>query len=369
LKHAISWRVRDDQAQIFGSCQEGSIVNVVQMKSTRDEASWDQFVQHSQRASGYHLLEWREIIQKVFGHTTFYLMAIDDGGSVQGILPLVLLKSPMFGCFLTSMAFFNYGGVVSEDGDARHALLEAAVETAKRVGASHIELRHCEALTTDWPVRSRKVSMRLALPQDYQTLVKAFSSKLRSQIKRAQKEGMSVRVGGEELLEDYYRVFARCMRDLGTPVYGKPLFEGIIEAFPKEARLCVVSLNGMPLAGGLLYGFRSTLEIPWAASDKRFSRLAPNMLLYAAVLEFACSEGYKEFDFGRSSVDSGTYRFKQQWGAQPRQLYWYYWVNKGGSIPELNPDNQKFKLAISAWQHLPLPVANLMGPHIVKYLP
>jgi FemAB-related protein (PEP-CTERM system-associated) len=275
----------------------------------------------------------------------------------------------MFGCFLTSMAFFNYGGVLADRADVCVALLAAAAQTAKDVGAAHIELRQAEPLETDWPVRSHKVSMRLALPQDYEGLLKAFPSKLRSQIRRAEKEGMDVRIGGEELLEDYYRVFARCMRDLGTPVYEKGFFRSIVETFPKEVRLCVVSLKGIPLASGLLYGFNSTLEIPWAASDKRFSRLAPNMLLYSAVLEYACREGYREFDFGRSSVDSGTYRFKQQWGAQPRQLYWYYWLAGGQSIPELNPNNPKFKAAISVWQHLPLPVTNLIGPHIVKYLP
>jgi len=237
------------------------------------------------------------------------------------------------------------------------------------VGAAHIELRQEEPLATEWPVRSKKVSMRLALPPDYETLLKAFPSKLRSQVRRAQKEGMDVRVGGTELLGDYYRVFARCMRDLGTPVYEKGFFETILETFPKEVRLCVVSLNGSPLASGLLYGFRNRLEIPWAASDKRFSRLSPNMLLYGAVLEFACREGFKEFDFGRSSVDSGTYRFKAQWGAQPHQLHWYYWLSEGRRIPELNPDNPKFKAAIALWKRLPVPVANLVGPHLVKYLP
>ena len=344
-------------------------MNIVLLKDSHDEVMWDQFVLGHPQASGYHTLPWRGVISKVFGHRTYYLMAKDEGGMIQGILPLVLTKSPMFGCFLTSMAFFNYGGVLADRTDVRLTLLAAAGEIAKDVGAVHIELRQTEPIETDWPVRSRKVSMRLALPSDYEALLKAFPSKLRSQIRRAQKEGMDVRIGGEELLEDYYQVFARCMRDLGTPVYEKRFFQSIVEAFPKEARLCVVSLKGRPLASGFLYGFRSTLEIPWAASDKRFSRLAPNMLLYSAVLEFACREGFKEFDFGRSSVDSGTYRFKQQWGAHPRQLYWYYWLAAGQSLPELNPDNPKFKAAISIWQHLPLPVANLIGPHIVKYLP
>jgi serine/alanine adding enzyme len=344
-------------------------ITVYQVVRREEEAAWDGYVGENQKATGYHLTAWRHVVARVFGHRTYYLMARDEGGIVHGVLPLVLTKSPMFGCFLTSMAFFNYGGVLADRADVRLALLAAAAETAKHVGAAHIELRQAEPIETDWPVRSRKVSMRLALPPDYATLLKAFPSKLRSQIRRAQKEGMDVRVGGKELLEDYYRVFARCMRDLGTPVYEKGFFQSIVETFPKEVRLCVVSLKGIPLASGLLYGFRSTLEIPWAASDKRFSRLAPNMLLYGAVLELACREGFKEFDFGRSSVDTGTYRFKQQWGAHPRQLYWYYWLAGGQSIPELNPDNPKFKAAISVWQHLPLPVTNLIGPHIVKYLP
>ena len=344
-------------------------MSIVVVQDSYDEALWDQYVLIHPRASGYHLLSWRSVIRKAFGHPTPYLMAKDEEGKVRGVLPLVFTKSPMFGRFLTSLAFFNYGGVLADNVDAAHTLLKAAAVMAQEMGAAHIELRQDEPLATEWPVRSKKVSMRLALPSDYETLLKAFPSKLRSQVRRAQKEGMTVRIGGTELLGDYYRVFSRCMRDLGTPVYQKGFFEAILETFPKEVRLGVVSLNGTPLAAGLLYGFRNTLEIPWAASDKRFSRLSPNMLLYGAVLEFACREGFKEFDFGRSSVDSGTYRFKAQWGAQPHQLYWYYWLSEGRTIPELNPDNPKYKAAIAAWKCLPVPVANLVGPHLVKYLP
>lgn len=132
--------------------------------------------------------------------------------------------------------------------------------------------------------------MRLTLPSDPEALFKAYPSKLRSQIRRGQKEGMEARIGGGELLNDYYEVFSRCMRDLGTPVYEKGFFRAIADAFPKETRLCVVSLQGKPLAAGLVYGFRRVLEIPWAASDKRYGRLAPNMFLYHTVLEYACRE-------------------------------------------------------------------------------
>jgi len=344
-------------------------ITVEPLEESRDAVLWDQYVLSHPKTSGYHTLAWQKVVRSVFGHQTYYLMAKDAAGHPRGILPLVCTKSPMFGCFLTSVAYVNYGGVVADDSGARSALLDAAARIADEVGAAHIELRQDEPIDCTWSVRPHKVSMRLTLPANYETLLKAFPSKLRSQIKRAQKEGMEVRIGGTELLGDYYRVFARCMRDLGTPVYEMNFFRTILKTFPKEVRLCVVSLQKQPLAAGLLYGFRRSLEIPWAASDKRYSRLAPNMLLYSAILEYACREGYAEFDFGRSSVDSGTYRFKQQWGAQPKPLYWYYWLAEGRDVPQLNPSNPKYKAAIAVWQRLPLPVANLIGPHIVKYLP
>jgi FemAB-related protein (PEP-CTERM system-associated) len=263
----------------------------------------------------------------------------------------------------------NYGGLIADAPEARRLLESYAVEQAKELNADHIELRQKEPMDTIWASTERKVSMRLPLPSSYEQLVKGFPSKLRSQVRRAQKEGMTARVGGSECLDDFYVVFSRCMRDLGTPVYAKGFFAKILEVFPKETRICVVSQRETPVAAGFLYGFRSSLEIPWAASDKRYNKLAPNMLLYGTVLEYACQQGFQVFDFGRSSPDSGTYRFKEQWGAQPQQLYWYYWMNDGRQIPQLNPQNPKYALAIRLWQKLPVAVANLLGPHIVKHLP
>lgn len=339
------------------------------LRTLEDESLWEQFVHKHPSASGYHTLAWKRLIEQIFGHRAHYLLCSDGAGEITGVLPLILTESRLFGRFLTSMPFFNYGGVLSVDEASTHALLEAASEFGRHIGASHIELRHTQPLSCAWPVRTHKVSMRLRLPADFETLWKGFPSKLRSQIRRGQKEGLSVRVGGEDCLDDFYAVFARCMRDLGTPVYGKAFFRSVVETFPKEVRICVVSQGVTPLAAGLVYGFRNVLEIPWAASDKRHSRLSPNMLLYSSLLEYACQQGFHEFDFGRSSLDSGTYRFKEQWGAKPLQLRWYYWIPDGHDIPQLNPGNPKFKVAIELWRRLPLPLTTWLGPHIVKYLP
>lgn len=344
-------------------------MNITCLHDSHDEAAWEQFVHNHPGACGYHPVAWGSLIKRVFGHTSYYLMARDQAGGVRGVLPLVYMQSPLFGRFLTSMPFFNYGGVLADSSEARAALLDAAAEKAQGLHATHIELRQAEPLDIEWPVRSHKVSMRLELPQRYEELLKAFPSKLRSQVRRGEKDGLTVKLGGIELLNDFYRVFSRNMRDLGTPVYSKEFFAEILQVFSKDARICAVYLSGQPVAAGFVYGFRHTLEIPWASSDRRYARLAPNMSLYSAVLQYACTAGYREFDFGRSTVNSGTYRFKEQWGAKPCPLYWYYWLPTGAQLPELNPQNPKYQLAIRMWQQLPVALTQFAGPMIVKYLP
>ena len=332
-------------------------------------ALWDRYVRDSPTATGYQLAGWREVIEQACGHPTVYFFARDRRGEIKGVLPMVLLASRVFGRFFVSMPFLNYGGVDSAEEEIVALLAQVASQEAQKLGAAHVELRQCEALPIGWQSTNRKVSMRLPLPSDFQDLMGTFPSKLKSQIRRPKKEGMTVRFGGNELLGDFYDVFSRNMRDLGTPVYGKVFFQTILATFPKESAICSISLGGKSVAAAFLYRFRDSMEVPWASSDRRYDRLAPNMLLYSSLLEYACQQGCKIFDFGRSSVDSGTYRFKAQWGAQPHQLHWYYWLSEGRTIPELNPDNPKYKAAIALWKRLPVPVANLVGPHLVKYLP
>ena len=334
-----------------------------------DEAEWDAYVEGHPRATGYHLIAWRRVIERVFGHQTVYLTARDEDGRIRGVLPLVFLSSRLFGRFLVSLPFVNYGGLLTDDTRFQEELLVKAIEQARKLGADHIELRHQDVSGLCWPQKQHKVSMRLELPAEFDALWKKFPGKLRSQIHRAEKEGMIFRLGGEDVLKDFYAVFSRNMRDLGTPVYGSVFFAEILRAFPAKSRIGVVYLNKEPIAAGFLYGFRRLLEIPWASSDRRYNRLAPNMLLYRSVLEYACREGFRVFDFGRSTPDSGTCRFKEQWGARPVQLSWHYWLSNAGPLPDLTPSNAKFRWAISLWQRLPLMVSRCFGPAIVRYIP
>ena len=199
----------------------------------------------------------------------------------------------------------------------RNFLIQEAIRIAKDLDVDHIEFRQENRLNNGFPVKTHKVSMRLSLPGSIDTVWKSFPSKLRSQIKRSQKEGMVVRTGRHEELDNFYKVFSLCMRNLGTPVYPKHFFRNILDHFPESTWICSVYLGDMPVASGFLAGFKNRLEIPWASSDSRYNRFSPNMLLYWSCLTIACEKGFTEFDFGRSTVGEGTYKFKEQWGAVP----------------------------------------------------
>ncbi|MDX1517337.1 MAG: FemAB family PEP-CTERM system-associated protein [Woeseiaceae bacterium] len=337
--------------------------------SDGDRAGWDDYVNSNTDAEPYHEYAWRNIFEQVLKASCCYLQAVDEDGRIRGVLPLVQLKSRLFGNFLVSVPWFNYCGTLADDADVRDELVRAAWEAARAIGASHVELRHRASTRLDLPYRDDKVAMQLALPASADELWAAFKPKLRAQIRRPGKEGAIVECGGVELLDDFYAIFARNMRDLGTPVFPKDLFLAMLDTFPDATRIFVVRLGGEACAAGVTYGFRETLEIPSASTLREFNRYSVNMLLYWSVLKFAIKQGFRVFDFGRSTRDSGTYRFKRQWGAEPQDLHWHYCLPPGQVPPKLNPDNPKFRLATRIWRRLPVSVANLLGPAIVRNLP
>src|SRR5262249_28531654 len=342
---------------------------VSEVRTYEEGIAWDHYVLNHPTASGYQLMGWGRIMQKALGHRTLYLMVRDEHGQVRGVLPLVFVSSRLFGRFLVSMPAVNYGGVLAEHVDAQRALLDAATSHARNLGAIHIELRHQESLDLDWASKQHKISMRLDLPREPDTLWKQFPSKLRSQIRRALREQLTVRVEGIELLDDFYRGFAGNVQHLGTPVLGRRVFKAILTEVPKDARICAVYHAQQPVAAGFLYGFKTTLEIPWASSDRRYNRLSANMLLYSTALEYACREGFEVFDFGRSTPGGSTYRFKEQWGARPVPLYWYHWSCEGRPVPDVSPENSKYGLAIRTWKRLPVTLTRLIGPSLVRSIP
>lgn len=348
----------------------GQTTSPIQIKLLQkgEEMLWDQYVATCPGTSLYHLSGWKRVIETTFRHNTLYLYALQDE-KIVGILPLVFLKSLLFGKFFISVPFFNYGGIIADNNEVRQRLLAEAIVLARQKRAEHIELRHIEDYQLGLPAKTSKVLMILDLPLTSEELWKSFKSKLRSQIRRPEKEGFTFKFGQLDEVESFYKVFTIKMHELGTPVYPKALFENILAEFPDQAHICTVYAEEQPIASGFVVGFKEMFQIPWAASLRAYDRFSANMMLYWNILKFACEQGYTQFDFGRSTPNQGTHKFKKQWGSRPVQCYWHYWLASGEKLPELNPHNPKYELAIRTWQRLPLPVTKFLGPKIVKYLP
>lgn len=335
-------------------------------------ADWDAFVTAASTASLAHLSGWTELAREVFGHRVLFIEARDASGTLTGVLPIVQQRHWLLGNRATSIAFCTYGGAAASDPDVAEQLMGRAAEAADSLGCRYLEFRDSEERAPHWTRRSDKVALCLDLPRTFEELGKRLGSKLRSQVKRAEREGLERRIGGLELLDAFYAVFAENMRDLGTPVYPKRFFEAILRRFEPHCQLVVIDRHGRPAAAGFLTFWRDRAEIPWAACRAEAKRVGVNMKLYWEVLAVAIEQGCTVFDFGRSTVDSGTDRFKRQWGAQPVPLYWYRWERdgRGGAATPADQDRGRMmRFAAAIWQRLPLGVANRLGPLISGALP
>ena len=329
---------------------------------------WDDLIARSSLANFCHLAGWREVMEETLGHEYVALAAREPGGELVAGLPLVAVRSRLFGSYLVSMPFLNYGGPIGSPEGCR-ALIDDAASLARERGVDLLELRARESFEQPHPVNERKVTVLLDLPDDPDVLFKdQFRSKLRSQIRRPMKEGMEVRFGHDQI-GPFYRIFAENMRDLGTPVLPRALFDRIARVFGEVAVFGVVYAGDEPVAGGAGFQWGDEFELTWASSLRAWNRQAPNMLLYWGLMERAIEEGVGVFNFGRCTPGGGTHRFKAQWGGEDQVLPWIQVTPSGEPAATPNPDQGKYKVATQVWSKLPLGVTKAVGPWLARRIP
>ncbi len=344
-----------------------------------DADEWDRYINSKIDGNLYLVSSWKKIIEETYNHKAYYLCAVDTGSEkIVGILPLVHLKHFIFGNSLISIPYFDMGGVLADSDDIEIQLIAEAVKIGKTLKVDSIELRHtkqkpsldqCQInqffISSE---QSNKVRMLLKLPDSSKELMKCFKSKLRSQIRKPIKEGLYSIIGGAELVDDFYKVFLVNMRDLGSPVHSKKLIKNVMTVFEQHARIVIIKKDNTVIAASVICGYKSILENPWSSAVRKFSRLSPNMLLYWAMLEYACDNGFQYFDFGRSTPDEGTYKFKKQWGANPEPLFWYNLSQNKLKNSNNESDNTRFSKAVQVWQKLPVSITSIFGPKIRKHI-
>jgi len=345
---------------------------VIRQADLADQLRWDNYVLTHLDASPYHLFAWKLAIETTYGHQCYYLYA-EQNQQMVGILPLVRLHLPGIIDELTALPYCDLGASLSNSDQVQDALLLEAVALQQQLKVKKLYLRGGLRETelknrVLQPEATGKVRMLLDLPPSAAELFAGFKSKLRSQIRKAEKNEVIFRWGDREDLAALYAVFAQNMRDLGSPVHSKQWIDNVLAMYAQRARAGLVYFENKPIGMGIILMGSQGVSIPWASTLRGYNHLNPNMFLYWNFLQFSADHGFAYFDFGRSTEDEGTYKFKRQWGATPKPLLWYTTMttSKNNSSEPLH--SNKRHLAATLWRKLPLTLANAVGPFIRKYI-
>ena len=331
-----------------------------------DRARWDDFVLGSAQATFFHRIGWRDIYQDTFGHRTHYLLAERDG-AVVGVLPLVELKSVLFGHALVSLPFAVYGGVAAQDDESGSALSRRAVELARELRVQHLEMRNRVSREPDWGRQDLYVTFRKSLLPDVEANMAAIPRKQRAMVRKGIQRGMRAEIDDDA--RRFFDLYADNQHRHGTPPHARRYFEALKAVFGSDCEiLTAVDPQGHAVSGVMSFYFRDEV-LPYYAGDLAQAReLAANDFKYWALMQRACERGYRVFDFGRSKRGTGSFDFKRNWGFEPVDLQYEYCLINRDTVPQNNPSNPRYQAAIALWRRLPRSVVNAVGPVLARHL-
>jgi FemAB-related protein (PEP-CTERM system-associated) len=329
--------------------------------------SWDRFVDAHPRATFFHRAGWQRVIERSFGHRTHFLYAA-SGDAIHGVLPLAHVKSLLFGNYLASTAFCVYGGPVADSDAALQALDAAAIKLGADLGVGHIEYRCREAREIPgWVAKSELyATFRKPIHPDPEKNMLEIPRKQRAMVRKGIKFGLSSEI--DPTPARLYPVYAESVRNLGTPVFARRYFDSLKREFGDACEIVMITHQGRDIAGVMNFYFRDEVLPYYGGGTAAARQLAANDFMYWEVMRRAVERGIRVFDFGRSKRGTGAFDFKKNWGFAPEPLHYRYKLQNAADLPDLNPLNPKFRLFIETWKRLPLPVANVVGPHIVRSL-
>jgi len=338
---------------------------VIKPLDIADHDRWDRFVRQSPAGTFYHLAGWRSLIENQLRHPAFYLYC-ECAGEIVAVLPLVHVKSTLFGNALISVPFLVYGGPVASSTDALAQILGAARDLAEDLGVDHLELRNQAKVPGDWLTKDNYATFRKSIDPDPEKNFMAIPRKQRAMIRKGIQAGLQAKI--DEGTDRLYSAMLACKRNLGTPFFGQGWLRAIKEEFGDQVEVTTVTHQGRTVCSVMSFRYGSEI-LPYYGGGGELARgLKGNDFMYWAVMERACQDGIEVFDYGRSTVGSGAYRFKKHWGFKPEPLHYQYFLVNANSPPNLNPTNPRYRLLINTWKRLPLPVAGMIGPPIARRL-
>jgi FemAB-related protein (PEP-CTERM system-associated) len=339
---------------------------IVKPLATDDVGRWDAFVARCPQATFFHRAGWMRVLEEGFRHRTHFLFA-ERGGQIVGVLPLVQVKSRLFGNALTAMAFCVQGGPATEDAVAKAALDRRALELADELDVDHLEYRSETPTQSGWLVKGDLyVTFRRALDPDPEKNLTAIPRKQRAEVRKGLDMGLDCAI--EDSADNIWAIYAESVRNLGTPVFGRRYFRALKAEFGDDCECLVLRKDGQIVSGVLSFYFRDQV-LPYYGGGSLAARgLRANELMYYDLMRRAAAKGSRVFDFGRSKLGTGAFAFKKNWGFTPVPLNYEYKLRRGDKLPDVNPLNPKYRLMIETWKRLPLPVANTIGPWVARSL-
>lgn len=343
---------------------ESVAMNVRRMEPA-DATRWDTFVQACPEATFFHRAGWAEVIERAFGHRTHFLLA-EAGGEIQGVLPLAEINSRLFGHSLSALPFCVYGGPAASSPEARNALDLAAQKLAVELRVEHLEYRNRIPFHTDWPGKDLYVTFRKEIDPEVEHNMTAIPRKQRAMVRKGIKAGLVSEIDADT--QDFFHAYSSSVHRLGTPVFSRNYFQVLKQVFGGDCEILTIRLDGRVISSVMNFYFRDEVLPYYGGGTAEARNLAGNDFMYWEVMRRACEKGCRVFDYGRSKLGTGSYDFKKNWGFEPQPLYYEYQLVRGQSVPDHNPLNPKYRLFIKAWQRMPLALANMIGPHIVKNL-
>ncbi len=327
---------------------------------------WEAFVQACPEATFFHRAAWQGILRNVFRHPTYFLYAEHDG-KILGVLPLAHIKSRLFGNSLIALPFAVYGGVAASTTEAAAALEREAQSLAHQLDVDHLEFRNINPRHADWPTQDLYVTFRKEILPEVEANMLAIPRKQRAMVRKGINNGLISTVDRKS--ERFFKLFADNVHRHGTPALPKRYFDTLLQVFGDDCEILTVTTpEGKPLSSVLSFYFRDEVLPYYAGDDEAARNFAANDFKYWELMRRSCERGLKIFDYGRSKVGTGPYSFKKNWGFEPQGLHYEYCLYKRDSIPQNNPNNAKYKLLIETWRRMPISLANLIGPHIVRNL-
>ena len=340
----------------------------VRLMRPADMARWDAFVQTCPEATFFHRAGWQPVIERAFGHKTWFYMAEIDG-AIQGVLSLCQIKSRLFGHSLSSLPFCVYGGVAAVSEQARTVLDDAAQKLAKSLDAGYLEYRTILPAHPDdpaWHGKDLYVTFRKAITGDDEANMNAIPRKQRAMVRKGIKAGLTGEI--DQTVDRFFTAYSTSVHRLGTPVFSKKYFRILKEVFADDCEIRTIVKDRQIVAAVMSFFFRDEV-IPYYGGGMPAAReFAGNDFMYWNLMQAAAAKGYRVFDFGRSKLGTGAYDFKKNWGFEAQPLAYEYRLFGSTAVPDNNPLNPKYQMFIKLWRKMPLPLANLIGPHIVKDL-